>query len=326
MQPSLPRGRVLEMKEPVIDLSFLAVPDEVLDWRRLLLTAAAVDAGILAVLPADVDAIAGKLNLDTRSIRVLLDALKLWNVVSEDSEIYRLGDQAPADSEGRAFSQHAAFLRRWGNDLPDRLQSSVVQHRQPRSAAELEPWLRALGDRARVDAPDVISRCLQRFPKSRTIVDVAGGHGEYGLEAARRGHAVTLLDLPAVVDIVTGWSSIPQSGIETLAADVFEYEPDRQFDLVLCFGFTHTQPPERVKTLFAKLAKLTAPGGGIAVQTFLRGVGPVAPLFAVQMLTTGGGGDTHRLSDYSTWLTEAGFGQPEVIDLASRSLLLAKRA
>jgi len=62
------------------------------------------------------------------------------------------------------------------------------------------------------------------------------------------------------------------------------------------------------------------------VNTFLRGSGPVARLFAVQMLIAGNDGDTHRLEDYVSWITAAGYDEPWLEDGDGRTLLLAKKS
>jgi hypothetical protein len=79
--------------------------------------------------------------------------------------------------------------------------------------------------------------------------------------------------------------------------------------------------------LFRNLRRIVAPGGGVAVITFLRGRDPMSALFAVQMLVNDNGGDTHTEEEYRAWLAEAGFAVDEgVLDLpgqGARSVLFA---
>lgn len=308
-----------------MDKTFLAPPEEVLDWRQVVVTSIADDARILDQLPGTPAEIAAELGLDDKSVRVILEALTVWGAVIERDGHFAPGPDLPDESDRQLLRQHSQFLRRWVNELPRRLQDSVDRQRAPRSPEALADWLRALGTRARGNAPRVIDRCLQAFPGATSALDVAGGHGEYGIETARRGLEVTLVDLPAVIDVVNDWPRPKEAGIELWPGDVFEKLPDRTFDLVLCFGFSHTMPPERARELFARLATATTPGGGIAVSTFVRGRGPVTQLFAVQMLVAGNGGDTHLLEDYERWLAEAGYGSLEIVDLDHNTLLLARR-
>lgn len=309
------------------DLGFLAEPGDLADWRMVILVDNALKAGLLDSLPATAEEAAVKADMHPKSARVLLDALTVFGVVTADGgeAVYRPGPAMPDADQRAVLAQHAQFIGRWASELPGRLPDPINRERRPWVRPGLAGWLASLGARAKGEAPDVIDRCLTAFPDARTALDVAGGHGEYAIEAARRGLEVTLLDLPQVIDIVSEWPSVRESGIHLWAGDVFESPPDATFDLVLAFGFTHTQPAERIATLFPSLAALTNPGGGLAVNTFLRGSGPVARLFAVQMLIAGNGGDTHRLEDYVSWITAAGYDEPWLENGDGRSLLLARK-
>lgn len=308
-----------------MDLSFLAPPDEVADWRRVVLSGLAFDSGVLEHLPGSPADIATALGLDDHSVRVLLEALALWQVVSPIGDAFEPGPNMPDRDEALTLMQHARFLRRWSTELSDRMDDRISPGGLPNTREGLTAWLGALAARARVVAPTVIDACVARRSGGATALDVAAGHGEYGIELARRGYEVTLLDVPDVIDTVSDWPTVRAADVELVAGDVFEVALDRQFDLVLCFGFSHTQPTERCPVLFERLAELTAPGGSIAVHTFLRGDDPVASLFAVQMLLAGRGGDSHTLDEYRRWTTDAGFESLEVVDLGHRALLLAHK-
>ncbi|MEX2620828.1 MAG: class I SAM-dependent methyltransferase [Egibacteraceae bacterium] len=305
---------------------FLALPGEVRDWRTVVLTDAALATGLLAALPASAAEAASRLGLSDHAVRIVLDALREFGVVERNGERYHLGPAAPDDAAAATVQHHARVLRSWSSALPDRLAGTQRSAGgDERTAAERARWLQALAVTARHRAPEVADHCLQRFADTRRVLDLAGGHGEYGLEFARRGLDVTLQDLPEVIEIVSTWGSLRNTSVTLVPGDAFEGLASGPFDLVLAAGFTHTLRPDANAELFKKLDAVTAPNGGVAVVTFLRGRRPIAPLFAVQMLVAGGG-DTHGLDDYQRWLTAAGFDAPEVVDLEyGTSLLTAAR-
>ena len=307
----------------VVDMSFLAPPGALVDWRRVLLTNLADSAGLLDRLPATAAELAEQLKLDAKSIRMSLEALTAWEVVESTDGKFAAGPEFPTDDDRLVIRQHAQILSRWAQELPDRLADPVNRKREPRSAGDVAEWLGALGTRARHQAPAVIDMCLEVFSGAKTVLDVAGGHGEYAIEAASRGLDVTMIDLPAVIGSVREWPRVRESGINLVEGDVFETEVTGSFDLVLCFGFTHTQPPERIGTLFRRLATVTSDGGGIAIKTFIRGASPAALIFAVQKLVAGNNGDTHTLEQYTQWLVDAGYDPPRLVDRDARTLLLA---
>jgi hypothetical protein len=57
----------------------------------------------------------------------------------------------------------------------------------------------------------------------------------------------------------------------------------------------------------------------IAIEDMFRGRSPMAEMFAVNMLANTEDGSTYTEKQYREWLTDAGFGKIEVIDLAQKS-------
>ncbi|MGH9148891.1 MAG: class I SAM-dependent methyltransferase, partial [Acidimicrobiales bacterium] len=176
-------------------------------------------------------------------------------------------------------------------------------------------------------APALVELCLGRFPGAHRVLDLGGLHGEYCLEFARRGLATTMQDRPEVIDMVRRRGRLDAAGVDLFAGDFFDQVPDGTFDLAFCSGITHTFGAGGNRALFTNLRKVVAPGGGVAVVTFLRGRNPIASLFAVQMMLNGHGGDTHTDAEYRAWLSEAGFtpdqGVVDLGDKGARSVIFA---
>ncbi|MDQ4089934.1 MAG: hypothetical protein M3163_06490, partial [Actinomycetota bacterium] len=63
------------------DLTFLAPPGEVADWRMILLCDAAIATGLFDKLPGTVDELAGRTGLRPDALRVVLDALGALGVL-----------------------------------------------------------------------------------------------------------------------------------------------------------------------------------------------------------------------------------------------------
>lgn len=174
--------------------------------------------------------------------------------------------------------------------------------------------------------PLAVEACLQRFPDARRVLDLGGGHGEYARAFAQRGLGVTLQDLEPTIELLKG-GDLPNFGVELFAGDFFEALPAAEFDLGLCAGITHTYDGERNRLLYRRLTSILAPGGGLAIVTFLPERDPRALIFAVQMLAVSAGGNAHKESDYREWLKAEGYRKPEIQSLgnAPNHLLLAPR-
>lgn len=308
------------------DLSFLAEPHAVADWRLVVIVDVASETGLLDALPGRAADLAERLGLDPVGARIVLDALGAWDVVVADAEgTYALGPGAPGEAERAVLHHHARAMRQWAAGLEDRVRG-VPLPEAGRPMPRPDRWLAALAVGARRSAPAVVDLVVAAAPDAGTLADLGGGHGEYAMEFAARGLKVVLQDRPAMVDVVRAAGRVEAAGVELRPGDFFETLPDGRFDVVFISGVTHTMPGRRAAELLRRAASITAPGGLLAVQTFLRGRHRTGAVFAVQMLSNGGGGDTHAEEDYRGWLADAGFTAPDVVDLdeGRRSLLLAR--
>ncbi len=293
------------------DASFLARPGEVLDWRAVLRSDAVAGTGLIDALPGHAGELAERLGLRPDAVRVLLDALGAWDVVVSDPERgYVAGPACPPPGEAAAIRHHAGALRRWASSLEPALRGTPID--EDRGSVSSRTFLDALGARARRHAPELADRTLARFPGARRLLELGGGHGEYGLEFARRGLEVTMVDRPAVIEAVRERGAFASGGVELVGADFHAELPEGPFDVAFCAGVNHTFDGERNRSLLACLRPRLAEGGGVVIVTRLRGADPVAAIFAVQMLVNGHGGDTHGEDEYRAWLAAAGFAAPEV--------------
>lgn len=300
------------------DLSFLAPPGQIQDWRMTVLVDAAEEMGVLAALPATKKELCEDLGLDRHALGVMLDALGAFGVVERAvDDVYRPGPDALEPEAVAVLRHHARALRRWSTTVDDCLRGADVGvNRGPMLTPER--FIDALAVGARRLAPGIVNSCLARFPDARRVLDLGGGHGEYALEFARRGLQVTMQDLPAMIEVLEARGHLGEAGVELFAGDFFEVLPDGPYDLVLCAGVTHTFDAEHNQTLYRRLRPLLSEPGGLVVVTFLRGRNAISALFAVQMLVNGAGGDSHSEEDYRTWLAEAAFASIEIVQVEDR--------
>lgn len=310
------------------DLSFLAPPGELSDWRMVLLHDVAEDAGVLSALPGTPADVASARGLEPHAVRVVLEALAVWDVVERDEDgRYALGPDAPDGDLAAQHHHHARSMRLWTSQVADRLHGLALGDGPGPDPTELERWMAALAAYARPAAPAVVDACLARFPDARRVLDLGGGHGEHALAFARQGLQVTMQDRDAVIDLARRSGRLSDAGVELFAGDFFEELPGPPFDIVFSSAVTETYDAERNADLYARLGPATAPGGGVALLVFVRGRNDVAPAFAVQMLAVGRGGDTYSEAEYRSWLEGSGYLDVDVVDIEGRaqSLVMAGR-
>ena len=312
---------------PANDLTFLAPPGGVADWRMVVLCDAAIATGVFDVLPATAAEVASRAGLDPESVRVVLDALVPLGVLEAGAgSVFSLGPAAPAPDAMASVRHHARAMRRWATAVEPRLRGEEAAGGGPGNV-DPEMFHDALARNARGVAPEVVAVCLKRFPDATSVLDLGGLHGEYSLEFTRRGLKATMQDMPAMIDVARRRGRLEAAGVELFEGSFFETVPDGPFDLAFCSGITHTFDGDHNLMLFRNLRRVVPPGAGVAVVTFLRGRDEITALFAVQMLLNGNGGDTHTEAEYRAWLGEAGFTVDEtVLDLpgqGARSVLFA---
>jgi SAM-dependent methyltransferase len=286
---------------------------------------AAIDTGLFDQLPGTVDDLAGRTALRPDALRVVLDALVTLGVLqAAGDDSYALGPAAPEPAAMPSVRHHARALRRWATTIEPVLRGEETPSS---SISDPEMFHDALARNAQKVAPELVEVCLKRFPDAKTVLDLGGLHGEYSLEFTRRGLKATMQDMPAMIDVARRRGRLGAAGVDLYEGSFFETVPEGPFDLAYCSGITHTFDGEHNLMLFKNLRRVVAPGGGVAVVTFLRGRDPLTALFAVQMLVNDNGGDTHTEAEYRAWLTEAGFTVDEaVLDLpgqGARSVLFA---
>ncbi|MFP5318500.1 MAG: class I SAM-dependent DNA methyltransferase [Acidimicrobiia bacterium] len=283
-------------------------------------------AGVFEELPGTAPAVARRLGLDANGVRVVLDGLAALGVVERrDDGAYAAGPGTPDTGALATIRHHARSLRRWAMTVDHRMRGELGG--DPIGMADPESFHDSLAASARKSAPEVVDACLARFPEATTVLDLGGLHGEYSLEFTRRGLEATMQDRPRMVEVARKRGRLEGAGVELFEGDFFETVPDGPFDLAFCSGITHTFGAEGNLALFANVRKVLAPGGGVAVVTFVRNRNPVASLFAVQMLLNENGGDTHTEAEYREWLAAAGFtvddGVVDLVDASGRSVLFA---
>lgn len=294
------------------DLSFLAPPHQVADWRLVVTFGAAVESGLLDALPGTADDLARRLELHPHSVRALLDALGDWDVVRrEEGGRYVVGAEAPSGDDAVTLWHHARAVKGWTR-LGDALREPVAAAQGAPASPDRFQAALAVGARRRAVA--LVDAILRHVGDVHTMLDLGGGHGEYALEFSRRGIAAVMQDREQMIDAARRRGAVA-GHVELFTGDFFEVLPQRRFGLVLIAGVTHTMDAERNQALLRRVRTVLAPGGTVAIVTMLQRRHAIATLFAVQMLVNGGGGDTHAEADYRGWLADAGYVDVEVFDI-----------
>jgi SAM-dependent methyltransferase len=277
-------------------------------------------------------AIATRIRATERGVRILCDFLTIHGFLEKDAGTYRLAPVSAAfldprsaayhggivrflhhPSLARAFEDVAGLVRRGGTLLEE---GGTV-------APDADEWVDFAKSMIPMMAPaaEYIAEVATRERTGRLrVLDVAAGHGAFGIAIARRhaGAEIVALDWPAVLDVAR--EHAVAAGVSdrylVLAGDAFTVDYGRDFDVVLLTNFLHHFDPEACERILRKTRAALAPGGVAITLEFVpnedRISPPVAASFALTMLATTPAGDAYTFAELESLCRGAGFARSEL--------------
>jgi 2-polyprenyl-3-methyl-5-hydroxy-6-metoxy-1,4-benzoquinol methylase len=167
------------------------------------------------------------------------------------------------------------------------------------------------------------------------VLDVAAGHGMFGIGIAQRNPAavVTFLDWDNVLAVAV--ENARARGLEgryhTIGGSAFDVPFGTDYDIVLLPNFLHHFDVGTNVRLLRKVHAALSPGGRTAIVEFVPNEDRISPpdgaLFAMRMLGTTPNGDAYTLAELGDMLTQAGFTDVNAHSLAPapQTLIIATR-
>jgi 2-polyprenyl-3-methyl-5-hydroxy-6-metoxy-1,4-benzoquinol methylase len=148
-----------------------------------------------------------------------------------------------------------------------------------------------------------------------TVLDIAAGHGLYGIEVAKAFPEafVTALDWTEVLAIAR--ANAEKAGVQrryrTLPGNLFEVDWGKDFDIILLSNIIHHFDEEGCITLLRKAKASLARGGRTLVIDFMpnpdRVSPPIQAMFALFVLATTPSGNAYIVSEVEQMAKAAGF-------------------
>jgi SAM-dependent methyltransferase len=150
----------------------------------------------------------------------------------------------------------------------------------------------------------------------RRVLDIAAGHGLFGIEVAKLNPQVrvTALDWAAVLEVAR--ANARRAGVEDryhlLPGSAFDVEFGGPYDIALLTNFLHHFDPPTCVGLLKKVRAALRPGGRAAALEFVpnedRVAPPMAAGFSMMMLGSTPAGDAYTFRELEKMYREAGFG------------------
>jgi ubiquinone/menaquinone biosynthesis C-methylase UbiE len=278
-------------------------------------------------------AIAERCGASERGTRILCDFLTIMGFLTKDGSNYGLtADSAMfLDKRSPAYMGTVTgfILSPEVMDNFDRLTESVRKGGST-GASFIEPenpiWVnfaRAMVPMMAMPAQLMAQLVDPTKDKKLRVLDIAAGHGMYGIAFAKQNPQVevTALDWPKVLEVAK--ENAQAAGVadryETKPGSAFDVDYGTGYDVVLLTNFLHHFDKETCETLLKKVRAALADGGRAVALEFVpnddRVTPPQAAAFSMQMLGGTPSGDAYTFVELERMLQNAGFARSEMHEL-----------
>ena len=267
-----------------------------------------------------------------RGIRILCDFLCIMGFLNKAGQEYSLtpdsamflDKKSPAYMGGATEFMLSPMLTAGFKDFTSAVRKGGVTASAEGTIAPDHPvWV----DFARAMAPmmalpaELMAQLVDPEAKQKLkILDIAAGHGLYGLAFAKKNpHAeVVALDWTNVLEVAK--ENARKAGVadrySTIAGSAFDVDYGEGYDLVLLTNFLHHFDPPTCETLLRKVHAALADGGRAVTLEFVpnedRITPPEAASFSVMMLGSTPAGDAYTFSELDRMMKAAGFSSSEI--------------
>lgn len=163
----------------------------------------------------------------------------------------------------------------------------------------------------------------QEAPGTRKVLDVAAGHGVFGIEIACTipEAEITAQDWPNVLTVAR--ENAQAAGItkrfHELPGSAFEVEFEKDYDVILLTNFLHHFDGPTCDAFLRKVYSSLKPGGSVITLEFIPNEDRISPPpmaeFCLIMLATTPSGDAYVFSEYDRMFRHAGFGESIMQDI-----------
>jgi 2-polyprenyl-3-methyl-5-hydroxy-6-metoxy-1,4-benzoquinol methylase len=266
-----------------------------------------------------------------RGVRILADYLTIKGFLRKHDDQYELTPdsgvfldrRSPAYLGGaveflltpeirQCFQQLTAAVRRGGTATSD---EGTVSHDNPIWVA----FARAMAPLMQLPARLLADLVGGDAGQPLRVLDVAAGHGLYGIAVAQRypQARVTALDWPNVLAVAA--ENARRAGVadrhDLRPGSAFDVDWGGPYDVVLLTNFLHHFDASACEQLAARAYAALAPGGRALTLDFIpepdRVTPPATAAFALTMLATTARGDAYTFAEYERFFARAGFQRSE---------------
>lgn len=109
---------------------------------------------------------------------------------------------------------------------------------------------------------DQVVRALEDFAPASDVLELASGTGLWTQRLVRTAHTVTAVDSSPEVNAINQ-ERPGNASVHFVVANLFEWQPDRQYDTIFFSHWLSHVPPERLESFWRMVRAALAPGGRV---------------------------------------------------------------
>jgi 2-polyprenyl-3-methyl-5-hydroxy-6-metoxy-1,4-benzoquinol methylase len=322
-------------KPPAPDLFM----DAVWAFVRSSAIKSAIELDVFTHIDAGADtaaAMAAKCGAAERGMRILCDALTVMGFLDKKQGRYRLtrdsatflSRKSPAfmgDTVGFLQAPHmlAAFadlsnaVKNGGHALTEKGNTET-------EAAAWVDFARSMGGLQRPVAAELAAMIEKQPDEAFQVLDVAAGHGVYGITVAQRFPKAKIAALDWEPVLAVARENAAKAGIlgrfKTIGGDAFRVRLGGPYDVVLLPNFLHHFSAKQCTTFLKRVEKALKDDGVVLTFEHMPEDDRTAPapavMFALTMLATTPEGDAYTVAEYRKMFADAGISRTEVRNLS----------
>jgi hypothetical protein len=305
--------------------------DTLMAHQRTAALRAAIELDLFRALgeaPGDVASLARRCSASERGIRILCDYLTIIGLLSKQDGQYSHTSTSALFLDPRSPTCIASTARFLGN--PAMLEpyvhlADIIRNGRTVLPGEgtVEPenpvWVEFAHSMAPMMAPmagPLGSLVLDGRSGPMSVLDIAAGHGLFGIEVARQNPEARIVAIDWAPVLEVAQTNARKAGVDSryrmLPGSAFEVDFGGPHDIVLLTNFLHHFDPPTCVGLLKKVCAALKPAGRAAALEFVpnedRVSPPMAASFSLTMLASTATGDAYTFSELASMYREAGFG------------------